>query len=275
MMGDVTTNLVGLYREGLFEEFLHQTPEASREPLERQVERFRKFYIPSDTRFFKDMRTLSTFKNVVLPHYPPSKTIRIACVGCSDGREPYSFLLANWNQRQILQIDAFDINSHSLETAVKGEYGVSTHPVYGELTYLNALELANPGEAYTISNGNHVGLRKVNLTEDARKNVNFQIHDIVQEPLPRNDYDVVLLLCMLMHFSPEGRERVLSNVHSSIKNDGWLLCEEANWRDPLKGRFEYFKWMENLERFGFIKQRIILPNYFQQDQTHYTQIYRR
>jgi chemotaxis methyl-accepting protein methylase len=204
---------------------------------------------------------------VVLPGYSPSQSLRVASVGCSDGREAYSLLLKNWRQNGRLSLDAFDIIPANIETAQGGEYDVSADSYEGEMRLFEALgpEAKQAYEVTAVSNGNTSWLRfndgytrRIIFNDEARSRINFQSHNILRGPLPQQ-YDVVLLLNVLMHYNPLGRKSILANVYRSMEEGGWLLCETADWSDLMPGRRQYSRWMEDLDNLGF--ERVSLPNF--------------
>lgn len=208
--------------------------------------------IHGQTELFRDIVVLQTFENVVLANYSPDQAIHVASIGCSHGKEPYSLLLKNWNQKERLKIDAFDVNPKRIETAIIGEYdGLEKR----ELTCLEKLDWVNPNEAYSLTYGIG-GVEGIKFSEEMKRGINFQVHDILKEPLPQK-YDVVLSLNVLMHYYSKERRKILSNIYRSMNGGGWLLCEATNSDDPFPERREYFKWMENLETLGF--ETIIQP----------------
>jgi chemotaxis methyl-accepting protein methylase len=274
-----TVEIVELYAPEVIGAFLRNSPPGL--TLEEKIIRFRESSINLKTWFFRDVQVLDAFQDRVLPTYPSDEVVHVASVGCSDGREAYSLLLNNWGQRERLRIEGFDVNPSAIEAAVAGEYEISTNPFDGELKHFKSLGLVDINEAYELiamPNGNIPWLRFNNshkkiikFNDEAKKRVNFHVHDILMEPLPQ-EYDVILLLNMLMHYNPTGRERVLSNVFDSMKKGGWLLCETTDPSNLLPERQEYFKWMKDLERFGF--EAIREPQYTAlSNQTAFPQVY--
>jgi chemotaxis methyl-accepting protein methylase len=166
-----------------------------------------------------------------------------------------------------LSLDAFDIIPANIETAQGGEYDVSADSYEGEMRLFEALgpEAKQAYEVTAVSNGNTSWLRfndgytrRIIFNDEARSRINFQSHNILRGPLPQQ-YDVVLLLNVLMHYNPLGRKSILANVYRSMEEGGWLLCETADWSDLMPGRRQYSRWMEDLDNLGF--ERVSLPNF--------------
>jgi chemotaxis protein methyltransferase CheR len=264
---------------GFLDRFLEANPGLAELPLDERVERMILSGINQQTRFFRDDQAFKIFRDMILPAYSPSQSLHVASVGCSDGREAYSLLLENWRQNGRLSLDAFDVNPANIETAQRGEYDASADPYEGEMRLFEALgpeakkaygvtAVSNKDIPWLRFNDSHV--RRISFNDEAKARINFQTHNILRGPLPQQ-YDVVLLLNVLMHYNPSGRESILANVHRSMREGGWLLCETADWSDPFPGRRQYFRGMEDLDNLGF--ENAHLP-YFE-TRLRIPQVYRR
>ncbi len=243
--------ILGFDSGGFLRDFLRANPDFPQLPLDERVERMIIFGGNPQTWFFRDAQVLDIFERVVLPSYHSAQDLHVASVGCSDGREAYSLLLRNWRQKGRLRIDAFDVNPKSIELAKTGEYEISADPYQGELIFFEALD-AGTKLAYDListHNGNipwprfnHSYKKRLRFNDEAKARINFQIHNILRCPLPQQ-YDVVFLLNVLMHYNPKGRERILANVWGSMREDEWLLCETADMTDLNRDRDIYHRWM--------------------------------
>jgi chemotaxis methyl-accepting protein methylase len=267
-------DITQLHDQEYFGQFLTDHPDVAALPKEEQWTQFRRFGINTQTYFFRDEQVLDAFKDVVLPSYPKAKQLQIASVGCSRGQEVYSLLLSNWHNRQRLHVDGFDINLHNIETALAGEYEVWDDDFYGEGKLFRELDLVKSDEAYKMVSTKKRDEKKVIFSPEAKALTHFSVHDILESPLP-STYDIVLLENVLMHYPEKGREHILKNIYKSLHNRGWLLCEQAAVMDHEKERVNYMLWMRNIGRLGSAKQKIVLPDYFMDDQTQYSQIYRK
>ncbi|MBI2654210.1 hypothetical protein HYX02_05375 [Candidatus Woesearchaeota archaeon] len=266
--------LVELHKPQLFQHFLQEHPQVDSLPLQAQLKIFRNHGINDQTQFFRDEQVLSAFERLVLPSYPGSYVIHVASVGCSTGQEPYSLLLRNWGIRKGLRIDACDVNRGNINTAAAGEYEVWTGTSSGDLKRFQALEIDNLEEAFTLSEGRYKDTRHLRFTEESRGRIRFFVYDILEERLPQT-YDVVLLLNVLMHYSEKGREKIIGHLFDSMHEGAWLMCEKSPLWDEERDRMVYRRWMEDISRLGFEKQRVILPEFFIPDQTLFSQIYRK
>lgn len=229
--------------------------------------------ISTNTAFFRDGLVLEIFGNVILPDYSAERIIRVASVGCSTGEEAYSLLLKNWGRRIGIRIDGYDVSHGNIEAALTAEYKLLVDsPV--DLMKFEQLGLPCPEEAYILTDCEDIYHKHISFTPEVRMRINFANHDILETRLPKT-YDVVLLLNVLRHFPEKDREIILANLFDSVDDDGWLICESAVWKDPDEERESYCRWMADISRFGFEKQHITLPGYFMEDQTSFSQVYRK
>ncbi len=236
-------------------------------PLEEQLKRMRESVVNSKTHFFRDRHVLYTLKRIVLPCYAADKPVSIASVGCSTGREVYSVLMQNWDRD--IRVDGYDINPHNIETAIKGEYELSS--VLMDTS--DFLGLRDLGRFYDVIKEGGI-LKYLKMLEEAKEKTGFYVHDILDGPLPEK-YDVVLLLNVLKHFTEKGREKILLNVHESMVENGWLLCERVPIIEPEPEAADYLPWMEDLSRFGFEKQPVMIPRGRIEDAVEHPHVYRK
>jgi chemotaxis methyl-accepting protein methylase len=234
--------MLELHSPANFAFFMQRNPKLANAPLERRLEEFRMNGICTNTSFFRAEfeRAQRDFKDIALPTII-NEPIRVAFIGCSDGREPYSFLLYNWGARDRLKIDAYDTNLTKLEIAVCGGYPFSQ---VGESNLQTIQSLGLRGEAYYIlrTKVNGVEHFSINFKREAKERINFNPHDILLHPLPQ-EYDVVFMLNVLMHYPDKGRERILKNIYPGLKDGGWLFCEGNAFWDPDK------EWVQELSEW--------------------------
>ena len=96
----------------------------------------------------------------------------------------------------------------------------------------NYLGLDNSNQLIKIAKNNYSN----------RKNLNFQVQDILDYQLPENNFDLTLLIAVLHHLPTIGlRLRILKNIHRSLKNNGQLIITSWNlWqRDYRRHLFNY------------------------------------
>jgi chemotaxis protein methyltransferase CheR len=263
------TEIDDLFGEGWFDEVVKARNLFSL-PLEEQIRIVRSTSVHDQTDFFRNNIVLGVFNHIILPSFQPNKVVHLASVGCSTGQEVYSILLRHWKQKKRLLVHGYDSNPGFVEEARRGQYKLSTG--CGTIDDLRELDLETQNEAFVVlSQHPNPGTTTVNLTEEAKKNVEFYVYDITRQPLPRK-YDVTFLLNVLKHYTEKGRDKILANLYQSMDKDGWLVCEKSEKSDL------YNEYMKNIRRLGFEKQQnIIIPWWFDrlQDMTNCARVYRK
>jgi chemotaxis methyl-accepting protein methylase len=266
--GQAIQEIDELFEKGWFKKAIELDEEVGKLLLEEQVNWVRTCSIHGQTSFFRDTVFLPILEHVVIPSFE-RRPVRIASVGCSDGREVYSTLIHFWNRRDELVLYGYDSNPKFIEEAKAGGKGIPfnskgyrINSTYSERYYeLDKWKLFGAeGSAYIVSPRKDYSWADLTFTEQARKMIQFKVHNIAEAPLP-DKIDVFAVLNVLCHYSPKGRERILGNIEQSLADDGWLVCERCN-PDSANAAEEYDKWMKNLSRFGFTKQTTIIPTWY-------------
>jgi chemotaxis methyl-accepting protein methylase len=221
-------------------------PEFLRKPVNQQIAQFRQEGMPINTEFFNEPEAIVYLKNRILPNTPKDKPLRIASVGCSNGKEPFSILLSLWDQRDQLIINAYDSNLEAMTPALDERPYLCTDE---DLKKIKLYGPKNPDPAYFVMEGPKGGYPRkfnLNLKAEARKRVNFDNHDIFEAKLP-GQQDVIFLMNLLRSYQPKGRGIILDNVFDSLDEGGLLLCEAESYHQ------DYEQWMLDLGYFGFKK----------------------
>ncbi len=238
-----------LFGSGWFSDFTKSSPEAAKLSLEEQLRKARCARLPTQTSFFNDPLIFESLKYFVLPRYG-RKEARIASVGCSSGKEAYSILIDNWD-RQI-SVCGYDSNPEMVEAARSGIYDVADFQIR-EWERKGAKEGEGLYEARALQLR---GMSRVEFLPAAKSRVRFEEHDITRGPLPER-YDVVMMVNVLRHYTPEGRDAILGNVRESLEGGGWLLCEML---PPVSGaKRDFMVYLSDLRELGFEKARVIVP----------------
>jgi chemotaxis methyl-accepting protein methylase len=201
--------------------------------------------IPTLTYFFRNRIAFEVLNREIIPTIT-KPLIRIGCVGCSDGREAYSVILANWGKRQTLEVTGYDYVPELLKSARAGEYLLEANSQ--EYRILDALGIAQ-GDAYTETEVWDLDMRckQIAFTGEMKAHVRFESADILDKPLPVS-HDIILAQYFLFHYQFPDRINILANLHKSIVGGGWLVCES----DPTwLGYGQYFGWMKTIEDYGF------------------------
>jgi len=173
------------------------------------------FLTVGETYFFREPAHFS-FLMELLPEYE-NKITRICSAAVASGCEAYSIamLIESYNKRAkkpvLYHIDAFDINPAVIETAAKGgAYSVHSLREDGScFRYMSDPFLEKTSSGYQVDGS-------------LRKNIRFFVHNLMDD-LPFGVYDFLFFRNAFIYFSHRKREKVLSNLHSALKEGGILF----------------------------------------------------
>ena len=194
-----------------FEEYLLKVKKDSEEHLFLS-----KILTVTISRFFRDKEVFDTLRRSIVPDLLKRDRgeLRIWCIGCASGEEPYSLALL-WRENFVqtwpqvhLSISATDIDEHLLDRAKKGTYKNSSLNEVPGGTVRKFFK--KEGEFYI-------------LDQTIRESIEFKKHDILcQEPFLGMD----LVFCRNLaftYFSKGGQMEALKKIALSLKEKGYLL----------------------------------------------------
>ena len=187
----------------------------------------------NETSFFRDVDPFEVLRATILPELLRAragvKRLHIWSAACSTGQEPYttamilgdSFpMLADWDVRIL----ATDISHEVLERARKAEFG--------------QLEI-NRGlpAAFLLKYFDRQGTNW-RVKESLRKWVRFQELNLIQ-PWPLiGVMDIVFVRNVLIYFDVATKKKVLSNVISVLRPDGYVFLGGAETPLNIEERLE-------------------------------------
>lgn len=189
-----------------------------------------------ETFFFRYPEQFEAMERHVLPDLiarnRERRTLSVWSAGCSNGAEPYSLAillqrafgvkLADWR----VEILGTDVSRPALAEAQAG--------VYGEWS-VRDLPTDIRDECFV-----RLGA-KWRVRSRYGKGVHFLCHNLVADPPPLPQvgqrFDLVLCRNVLMYFDQETRERVLSGIHDTLADGGWLVVSHAEAGPQLARQF--------------------------------------
>jgi chemotaxis protein methyltransferase CheR len=194
-----------------FEEYLLKVKRDSEEHLFLS-----KILTVTISRFFRDKEVFDTLSQSIVPDLLKQDRgeLRIWCIGCASGEEPYSLSLLwkenfeqTWPQVHLSILGA-DINENLLERAKKGTYKNSSLKEVPEETVRKFFK--KEGEFYI-------------LDETIRESIEFKKHDILYEE-PFLGMDIVLCRNLAFtYFSKKSQMEVLRKIVTSLKEKRYLV----------------------------------------------------
>jgi len=168
----------------------------------------------NETYFFREpshfqflLETLPAFEN---------SGIQICSAAASKGCEAYSIamMIETYNKRAenpiSYSIDAFDVSSSVIEAACKGVYNTRVFREDGSgFRYMADPYIEKLSDGYRVNTS-------------LKKNINFFVHNLMDE-LPSKEYDFIFFRNAFIYFTPENRERVVSNLSAVLKERGIIF----------------------------------------------------
>ena len=171
-----------------------------------------------ETSFFRDINPFNAFRNTILPELIQARSVtrslRIWCMACSTGQEPYSLAMSireyfpqiqSWN----ISILATDLSTQVLKKASDGCY--SQHEINRGLPAPFLLK-------YFQRNG-------INwqVSDAIRKMVVFQQMNLIETWPLTQLMDVIFLRNVLIYFDIPTKKQILANTRSVMRPDGYLF----------------------------------------------------
>ncbi len=161
-----------------------------------------------ETRFWRPPEQLAALERHALDAPGP---MRIWCAGCASGEEAYSLAMALLEAGRADRGDrilATDVSERALGAARAGVYGERT------LRQLSAARRARWLRGAPPS---------LEVAPELRRLVAFAAHNLVAEPPPARDLDLVVCRNVLIYFEPDTAAEVLYKLVSALRPGGFLL----------------------------------------------------
>ena len=172
----------------------------------------------NESFFFRDTTPFDLFCDQVLPaimqRRAQQRSIRIWCAAASTGQEPYSLAmilkemgtkLAGWR----VEILGTDIATDILKRAKDG--------VYNQFEVQRGLPIAllvkyfkKTGETWQID-------------DSIRSMVQYQMFNLLNDPRPLGNFDIVFCRNVLIYFDPPTKTKVLDGISRQLAQDGYLF----------------------------------------------------
>lgn len=172
----------------------------------------------NETYFFRDRTPFDTLLKHVLPALAvkraSKKRIRIWSAGCSTGQEAYSLAMLfaddpiKWRGWTI-DILGTDVSGAVINRARSGVY--TQFEVQRGLAITQTIRwFEECGDGWRIA-------------DPLRKNVRFHVHNLLEDPPHKGDFDIVLCRNVLLYLCSEKRALAFDKLSASMAEDGWLM----------------------------------------------------
>ena len=172
----------------------------------------------NETYFFRDRAPFETLQRHALPELvqrrEKTKRLRIWSAGCSTGQEVYSLSMLFAEEPEKWRgwtVDIFgtDVSNECIDRARAG--------MYTQFEVQRGLAI---GQMIKWFEESPDGWRAV---EPLRKNVRFQVHNLL-EPAPHpGEFDIILCRNVLLYLSLEKKKIAFDRIAGAMAEDGWLM----------------------------------------------------
>ena len=183
------------------------------------------------TNFFRDPEAWNALAEDVIPRLvgeaAQSRSLRIWSAGCSSGEEPYSIAmllaehLGDAANNYTIKIYGTDIDEDALTTARQAVY--RTEQLKDVPDRLIDRYFTREGQLYR-------------LRRDIRRWCIFGSHNLTQAP-PLSHVDLLVCRNVLIYFTSELQDRILTRFHYAIREEGFLFLGRS---ESLLARSRHF-----------------------------------
>jgi len=172
----------------------------------------------NETYFFRDRSPFDQLSHNALPllaeRRRDAKRLRIWSAGCSTGQELYSLAMlfaedpARWSGWTI-DLMGSDVSETAVERARAGVY--TQFEAQRGLAVTQMIRWFEETEA---------GWR---VAEKLRRNVRFQVHNILEMAPHPGQFDIILCRNVLLYLSGDKKRAAFDRLASALAPDGWLM----------------------------------------------------
>lgn len=199
----------------------------------QEVEHFINAFTVNETYFYREDHQLQCLTADLLPERVRAgrNALRIWCVPCSTGEEPWSvaiWLLENWPlvDQYDIEIIGSDINTAALQACARGEFGrraLMRLPEAVVARYFVALD----GERWR-------------LIDELRESVQFSRVNLIDPAEMRSHgrFDVVFCRNVLIYFDEASRRVAAENLYESLLPGGFLCLGHTESMSRISPLFE-------------------------------------
>jgi chemotaxis protein methyltransferase CheR len=189
---------------------MHKEPSLSNEVVEALLN--------NETYFFRDRTPFDTLAKYALPALAAKraskKRLRIWSAGCSTGQEVYSLAMLFADEPERWRGWTIDILGTDVSSCVIDR---SRNGVYSQFEVQRGLAITQTIRWFEECSE---GWR---IAEALRRNVRFQVHNLLDSPPSPGAFDIVLCRNVLLYLCPEKRALAFDRLASAMSDDGWLM----------------------------------------------------
>lgn len=191
----------------------------------------------NETLWFRDDHPFKLLQNELLPDFSKRQTpVKIWSAASSSGQEPYSIAMSvlEYQQRNPgaftrgVQVVGTDISSTMLEHCKYGHYD--------SLALGRGLSAERKRQFF--ENGDN-GMLKVK--DQVKKMVNFRPLNLLNSYSLMGRFDIVFCRNVLIYFSPEIKAQIISQIHGTLNDGGYLFLGASESLSGLSDNFNMIR----------------------------------
>lgn len=191
----------------------------------------------NETLWFRDDYPFKLLQNTLLPEFADRKTpVKIWSAASSSGQEPYSIAMSvlEYQQRNPgafmrgVQVVGTDISTTMLDHCKYGHYD----------SLALARGLSAERKRQFFENGDN-GMLKVN--DQVKKMVSFRPLNLLNSYSLMGKFDIVFCRNVLIYFSPEIKAQIISQIHGTLNNGGYLFLGASESLSGLNDDFNMIR----------------------------------
>lgn len=191
----------------------------------------------NETLWFRDDYPFKLLQSKLLPDFADRKTpVKIWSAASSSGQEPYSIAMSvlEYQQRNPgafmrgVQVIGTDISSTMLEHCKYGHYD----------SLALARGLSEERKRQFFENGDN-GMLKVK--DQVKKMVSFRPLNLLNSYNLMGRFDIVFCRNVLIYFSPEIKAQIISQIHGTLNEGGYLFLGASESLSGLSDSFNMLR----------------------------------
>ncbi len=231
----VVGRLSNLLAQHQFQSFSDYYNHLISDPTGNAVITFLNKITTNHTFFMREPEHFDYFGKYILPYCTANvadRDLRIWSAGCSTGEEPYTLAMiideyfgsekAKWNTKIL----ATDISTHSLETAVKGEYTEE--------------QIENIPKAWRLTYFSKTSDQKYVIADRIRNGVVFRRFNLMEEVFPfKKKFHIIFCRNVMIYFDAQTRKELVDKFYHFTEPGGYLYTGHSETLNNLDTGYQY------------------------------------
>jgi len=155
---------------------------------------------------------------------------KIWCAASSSGEEPYSVAIYCLEKGFRPTILATDVSTKVLQLGDRGVY-----------PFERARNLAPDLLKKYFKKGTGKWDGYIKVQDELKRMVTFNIFNLISDPLPLQEFDVIFCRNVLIYFDNTVKTAVVNKLYGSLKSNGYFIIGGAESLNNLKHEYKYIK----------------------------------